>query len=223
MARVPVVVEPDEAPVPLPDVPVQAPDAQAAKAVAIDRSPEENVLAFPLFGDVLRVGQIPVQHIGVHHRHVLELTAKLRAFYGLAVLLAGVELQYHLRRVEGEVPTLRVRFDFPAVGRGGVSVEVDDNCQRLRWANLLRFRKRLGVVDLGTTLGDIFQQILCTGVLVEQHLRDGDELLNIERAFEGPLRHTVQEAEKLAELRFVGDVSHDDSFQIWFTHQKRLD
>ena len=172
---------------------------------------------------MLRVGQIPVQHIGVHHRHVLELTAKLRAFYGLAVLLAGVELQYHLRRVEGEVPTLRVRFDFPAVGRGGVSVEVDDNCQRLRWANLLRFRKRLGVVDLGTTLGDIFQQILCTGVLVEQHLRDGDELLNIERAFEGPLRHTVQEAEKLAELRFVGDVSHDDSFQIWFTHQKRLD
>jgi hypothetical protein len=59
----PVDNEPAVAPVPPIAVPEQRADAQAADRVAIDGSPEEDVLAFPLLGDEVQIGEQVVEDI----------------------------------------------------------------------------------------------------------------------------------------------------------------
>jgi len=83
----PAAVEPAAAPVPPAATPVEVADAQAAIAVAVHRPPEEDVFAFPLLGNEVRIGQQVVEDVGVQDGLTRHLLTELVALDVLAALL----------------------------------------------------------------------------------------------------------------------------------------
>ena len=138
VVAVEVAVEPAVAPAPPAAVPAEAADAQAADRVAVDRPPEEDVagvaafIGLPFLGNEVGVGEQVVEDVRVQHGLVGQTLTELVALDVLATLLAVVEVELDLRRVEGELAALLVLFDFPAVGHEGVGIAVDDGAVHRR-------------------------------------------------------------------------------------------
>jgi len=94
------VAEPVAAPVPPAAVPAEVADTQEATAVAVHRTPEEDVLAFPLLGNEVRIGEQVVEDAGVEGDLLRHLLVEFVAFEHLAaVLLAVREPELDLRGV----------------------------------------------------------------------------------------------------------------------------
>lgn len=128
----PIVVQPVETPEPPAIAPAEVADAQAAERVAVDRPPEEDVagvarfIGLPFVGNEVGVGEQIVEDVRVQDGLVGQSLTELITFDILAVLLAVVEVELDLRRVESELSALLVLFDFPVVWHEGVSVAIDD-------------------------------------------------------------------------------------------------
>ncbi len=119
-----------EAPDPPESVPVQATDAQALATVAVPRPPERNVLAFPLLGNEMRIGEQEVEDVGVERMLLGHFLVEVVTFHPLAVLLTFGEPESVLLRflVPLELAALVV-LDGPAVFGPrveGLSITVDD-------------------------------------------------------------------------------------------------
>ncbi len=137
----PGVVEPVVAPAPRTTAPAQAPDAEVAIGVAVDRSPEEDVASvatcvfLPGLGDELQVLVEVIKDVGVEDGLVGELLAELVAFDDLVPLLLVRQEELDLLAVDEEVVSvagdlhvalLLVLFDVPSVGQEGVGVAIHD-------------------------------------------------------------------------------------------------
>ena len=126
VARVEVIPKPAAVPVPRPAAPAQAPDVQVAIGAAIDRTPEESVLLFPLFRDQLGVLEQVVKDIGVENRLVLQLLAEFVALDALFALLFWGEVELDLCKIPLKASVLAVALHLPSIGDVGVGVAVDD-------------------------------------------------------------------------------------------------
>ena len=114
------------APAPRTVVPVQTPDTQVAVGAAVDGSPEEHVLALPLFRDELGVSQQVVQDIGVEHWLGRQLLAELVALDALAVHLVRREVKLDLGQIQFELTALfMILHSFPTLRKEGVGVAVN--------------------------------------------------------------------------------------------------
>jgi len=115
------------APVPPAVEPVEVADVQVAIAVAVHCPPEEDVLALPLLGNEVRIGQQEVQHVGVQDGLARHLLAELVALDVLAALLPFREVQgvFLGFLVPRERTALLMLLDRPAIGGEGLRVAVD--------------------------------------------------------------------------------------------------
>ena len=118
-------VKPAEARVPPAVVPAEATHAECAARAAVDRSPEENELSFTALWNEFSVSKEVIQQVGVVHRPLLELLAKLMALNCLAVLLAFGKVEREICGIPLNLPTLDVPFDFPTAGHKGGGIEID--------------------------------------------------------------------------------------------------
>ncbi len=129
---VPAVGKPVAEPEPSAAVPVEAADAQAATRVAVDCTPEKDVAGatlgvhLPFLGNEVRMGEEIVEHVGVEHGLRSELAAELIALDDSVTNLVRGEIEVDLGLVPRQLATLAVLFHFPAVGREGVGVAVDE-------------------------------------------------------------------------------------------------
>lgn len=106
--------------------PVQTTNVAEAIGVAVDRPPEEHVLALPLVGYELGVGEQVVERVGVQNRLVLQPFAEFVSKDHLPVLLLGLEVKADLGLVPSELAAFDVLFELPAIRDEGLGVEVDD-------------------------------------------------------------------------------------------------
>jgi hypothetical protein len=120
----PVDNEPAVAPVPPIAVPEQRADAQAADRVAIDGSPEEDVLAFPLLRDEMQIGEQVVEDIGAIDGLACDFPAEFVALNPFAILLLRGEIERDLVGVPFERAYLLVFLHLPSIGHERVGVEI---------------------------------------------------------------------------------------------------
>lgn len=120
-----VVVQPVVVPVPPTPVPVEIANVEAAIREAVDRTPEEDRLFFPLFGDKVRVGEQVIEHVRRQDDLSHKLLAEFVAFNPLlarGLFLREIE-RFRLcftvpfqRAAEARFDLLFRRQDRPAIG-----------------------------------------------------------------------------------------------------------
>ncbi len=153
-AAEPIAPKPAAAPAPPAAAPAEVPDAEVAIGVAIDGSPEEDRLLFPVLRNEMGVLQVEVQQIGVIDRHALELLTKFGALDPLAILLTFVQVKIDPSRIKLELATFHVRFHLPTIRNVGIDIEVnvvvrDDDldfelpfdCSLKKFIELLRIKR----------------------------------------------------------------------------------
>lgn len=130
-AAAPAVAEPAAAPVPPTAAPVEATDAQIVARDAVDGAPEEHVLAFPFFGNEVRIGEQVIKNASAQDRLPGKLLAEIVAL-DTALLLGGREIESVLLGFFAplERTTLLMFLHFPAVGHEGVGIAVDEMFDR---------------------------------------------------------------------------------------------
>ena len=96
--------------------PVQRANVEVAVRVAVDGSPEEDVLILPVLGNEVGIGEQIIEDVGIENRFAVQLLAEVVALDGLALLLRLGEKELYLRSFPLERSTLLVLLDLPTVG-----------------------------------------------------------------------------------------------------------
>ncbi len=126
-AAAPAAVEPAAEPAPPVAAPVEVANVEVAARVAVDRSPEEDVLAFPFLGYEVGIGEEVIKDVGVEDGLVRNFLAELVALNRLATVLPFREVQRDLRGVPFELAALSVLLDFPTVRNERIGIKVNIN------------------------------------------------------------------------------------------------
>lgn len=111
-------------------MPGEVAEIEGASRVAIDRAPEEHILALPLFRNEFRMSEKVVQNVGIENGFAFQLLAKLVTTNGLAVFLTFGQVECDLTRVPLHLAALLMFLDRPAIWNVWAGVAVNDVLRR---------------------------------------------------------------------------------------------